>query len=436
MCVAVVAGAVLAAITLLLEPRTWAADANPAVPVRMAQQESNPLAELIGYAVLPADTFADGPASGKFNSDWSKAPLPRFPAQPVQGFSGVQFGPACGSYYVLPDNGFGYKFNSIDYLLRVYQITPDPETVDGGTGAIAVDDYLSLRDPAGLVPFFIVNESTTERLLTGYDFDVESFVFDNYSTLWAGDEFGPFLLHFDRQGRLLDVPVLTPLNVGNEGAYVLSPQNPFLLAISPNPGGDVLANLPSSGGFEGMAASPDGLTLYPMLERTVAGDPEAALRIYTFDVATESYTGTVRYYPLEDPRYTIGDFAVVNEDEFLVIERDGKSGDAAQFKKIYKIDLSNVDSEGLVGKEEVIDLLNIADPNNLAGFGEVFRFPFATIEDVLVLDANTIVVFNDNNYDGKGGRGPNIKDPNEMIVLRLSTPLDPAEGVGVPAVCR
>jgi hypothetical protein len=168
----------------------------------------------------------------------------------------------------------------------------------------------------------------------------------------------------------------------------------------------------------------------------VVGDPAGALRIYTFDVATESYTGTVRFYPLEDPAHAIGDLTVVNEDEFLVIERDGLSGDAAQFKKIYKIDLSNVDAEGFVSKEEVADLLNIADPNNLGGFGPTFRFPFVTIEDVLVLDEETIVVFNDNNYDARGGRGATVKDPNEMIVLRLSTPLTLAEGVGTPPACR
>ena len=65
----------------------------------------------------------------------------------------------------------------------------------------------------------------------------------------------------------------------------------------------------------------------------------------------------------------------------------------------------------------------------------MFRFPFVTIEDVLVLDANTIVVLNDNNYDAKGGRGADIKYPNEMLVLRLATPLAVAEGVGIPAEC-
>lgn len=393
-------------------------------------------AELAGYAILPADTFAEGPASGQFNGDGSKALKPRFPAQPVQGFSGVQFGPTCDSYYVLSDNGFGSKYNSIDYLLRIYAITPDPITLDGGSGAITVDDFIQLRDPAGLMPFFIAREFTNDRLLTGFDFDIESFVFDAAGTLWVGEEFGPYLLHFDVQGRLLSPPISTP-NIGGDTEQVQSPNHPAVLAQSPQPGNESIANLPASRGFEGLAASLDGLTLYPMLEGTVVGDPEGSVRIYEFDVQSRQYlTDTVRLYQLEDPSHAIGDFAIINDDEFLVIERDSTEGEDAEFKKIFKINLRLVDTAGFVDKEEVVDLLNIANPNNLAGFEDPFRFPFITIEDVLVLDENTIVVLNDNNYDRAGGRGPDLKDQNEMIVLTLDTPLDIAKGVGIPIQCQ
>ena len=60
------------------------------------------------------------------------------------------------------------------------------------------------------MPFEIVNGATPERLLTGADFDVESFVIDGNGDIWIGDEFGPYLLHFDATGTLLEAPIATP----------------------------------------------------------------------------------------------------------------------------------------------------------------------------------------------------------------------------------
>lgn len=403
------------------------------------QEAAVPMAELTGFAILPADTFADGPASGQFQGDGSKLPAPRFPAQPVQGFSGVQFAPECGEYLVLSDNGFGSKYNSIDYLLRLYTIKADPITAEGGTGAIQVTGMVELRDPAQLVPFFIAREFTTDRYLTGFDFDIESVVFDNNGSMWIGDEFGPYLLHFDRDGRLLEAPIPTPLDPSDnsdDAEFVRAPHNPALLARAPQPASESMATIRTSRGFEGMATSPDRSILYPMLEGTVVGDPAGSLRIYRFDPMTSSYHADFMLYQLEDAKHAIGDFTVINDEEFLVIERDNKGGDAAQFKKIYLINLSETDDDGFVSKTEVADLLNIANPEKLAGFDEIFRFPFFTIEDVLVLDSNTIIVLNDNNYPSGDERVVGAKNPNEMITLKLSTELQLAEGVGTPAHCH
>ena len=393
-------------------------------------------AELIGYAELPADTFAPGPDSGQFEGNGNKLAEPRFAGQPIQGFSAIQFGTEAGSYWVMPDNGFGAKYNSPDYLLRLYQLTPDALTADGGSGTVGIDArFIQLRDPNQRVPFMIANEFTRERLLTGFDFDIESFIVAEDGTLWIGDEFGPFLLHFDATGKLLEAPYATPNFL--EGLdptkdFVRSPQNPANLAGAPQPGAAGQANLRSSKGFEGMALSPDKSTAYPLLEGTVISDTAGLLRIHSFDLTNQEFTGLVGYYQLEDPANAIGDFTVVNDDEFLVIERDNGSGADAKFKKIFKINLAEQDEAGVVAKEEVVDLLNIADPNNLASDG-VFTFPFVTIEDVIVLDENTILVANDNNYPGMGGRGADVKDNNEMIWLQLATPLTLADGVGMAA---
>ncbi|BAZ17221.1 glycerophosphoryl diester phosphodiesterase [Calothrix sp. NIES-4071] len=196
-------------------------------------------------------------------------------------------------------------------------------------------------------------------------------------------------------------------------------------------GTPAVSNLGASRGFEGMAINPDKTKLYPLLEGTVVGDPAGSLRIYEFDIASSRYQGLAGYYQLENPSNAIGDFAVVNANEYLVIERDNNQGDAAQFKKIYFVDLSKKDTNGFVSKQEIVDLLNVQDPNDLNQDGSTnFKFPFQTIEDVLVIDENTILVANDNNYPFSVGRPPAI-DNNEIILLELDKPLNLDPRVGV-----
>ncbi|MEM7556689.1 MAG: esterase-like activity of phytase family protein, partial [Cyanobacteria bacterium P01_A01_bin.84] len=189
-------------------------------------------ARLTGFASLKADTFAPGPNSGKdggngqpISANGRTAP---FDGQPVQGFSGVQFAPGGdGSYWFLSDNGFGAQTNSADYLLRLYQVNPNFVGMEDGDGSIDVEGFVELSDPDGLIPFDITNEGSGERLLTGADFDIESFVIDNKGDIWIGDEFGPYLLHFDATGKLLGAPIATP-NINN--LKTLNGQDPLVIA--------------------------------------------------------------------------------------------------------------------------------------------------------------------------------------------------------------
>ncbi|TFI52805.1 glycerophosphodiester phosphodiesterase [Mastigocladus laminosus UU774] len=782
-------------------------------------------ASLIKYSSLPADTYADGPPSGQNDGNGKvisgNGRTGPFPGQPVQGFSGVQFADS-DSYWFLSDNGFGGQTNSADYLLRVYKIDPDFKTVDNGSGNAQWTDYIQLSDPNNLIPWQIVNETTTDRFLTGADFDPESIVLAEDGTIWIGEEFGPYLLHFDSNGVLIDAPVSTPniypvntlngqdpivighrggapgirpehtigdlggnlvasnnlgaefgadflepdlvvtkdgvlivrhepvlasvktdangniiydengkpvileatTNVANfekfsdrlttkvldgqtitgwfaedftlaeikelraieripnirpdsakydgyfqiptleeyinfikeyeaqtgiklgiypetkhptyfaqegkfldgtpinyntsqilidtliannfvdpdrifiqsfevsnlveleneimpdagidiplvqlidssgspydytyqgigktyadlitpdglteiatyaEGigpskrlivpaktvdrngdgqpddingdgqisdadryleepttlvydahqagllvhpytfrsdSYYLSPDykgNPQLeyeqfirlgvdgyftdfaddgviardkiiadyVASPQNPGvenNEAIANLSGSRGFEAISYSPDHKTLYPILEGYVTGDPTDALRVYKFDVATKTFSNDlVGYYQLSDPSHAIGDATPINDHEFLIIERDNLSGDNAKFKKVFKVDISQTNAQGYLYKEEVVDLLNIADPNDLNGDGNnVFTFPFQTIENILVLDKNTILLANDNNYPFNATRNASQPDNDEFIVLELSNPLDLDPRLGTP----
>jgi hypothetical protein len=164
-----------------------------------------------------------------------------------------------------------------------------------------------------------------------------------------------------------------------------------------------------------------------MLEGPLTTDPDQRrLIINQFDLETRTYTRNQWFYRLEADTTTgqsIGDFTSVTDRTFLVIERDNFEGAAAAFKKIYLVNLDDIDADGFLVKREVADLLNIANPANIGGFGSIFTFAFQTIERVTVLSRTEIGVLNDNNYPFSNGRVPGQPDPNEFIVLKLDQPL-------------
>ncbi|MFD9739050.1 esterase-like activity of phytase family protein [Umezawaea sp. NPDC059074] len=351
-------------------------------------------ATLTKFASLPAETFVPGsePSGAALGGTPSNGIVPPFADQPVQGFSGVVRN-GDGTFEVLSDNGYGNKANSADFLLRIHRIAPD-----FASGAVDVLGGVTLTDPRGLVPFPLVRP---DRVLTGADFDVESITRVPDGSYWLGDEFGPYLLHVDRAGRLLAAPVPLP--------GVFAPENP---AGTPN--------ISSSKGFEGMAQSPDGRYLYPLLEGTVAGDTPGTLRVNEFDTVKGKYTGQKFVYQLGTPDLAIGDMITVDRNRFLVIERDGGQGADAKVKKIYLADKRDRDHDGKLDKTLVVDLLDIANPKRVGGFDETFRFPFTTIEDVVILDDNTLGVLNDNNFPFSSGRTPGKADNNEFITVKLA----------------
>lgn len=393
------------------------------VAAALAQSNVAGAQTLEGFALLPADTFAPGPTSGQFiPPPFPNGRVPPFlDKQPIQGFSSV-LGTSKGDFLAMPDNGFGAKENSPDYVLRVYRISPDFKTKHGGSGRIKVKSFITLRDPHRKINFPIVADGELypgsavpvdagirrNRWLTGGDFDIESVREDHDGTLWFGDEFGPFLIHTDATGKVLETPYPLP--------GVKSPQNPFL--------GSGTFNLPRSKGFEGMAVSPSGKTLYPMLEGALTTDSnQQRLIINEFDLTRRRYTGRQWFYRLDDPLFAIGDLTAVSKHRFLVIERDNNQGVAAAFKKIFLVDLRDVDNAGFLIKQEVANLLQIRDPRNLSGLGPNFTFPFQTIESVIVLDSRHLGVLDDNNYPFSSARVPGQPDPNEFIVIKLDAPL-------------
>ena len=428
-----------------------------------AQQEVP--ATLAGHAVLavnstvpaPANAPADLQVSGKFTTgqrvdtlgsvEGKSADRPTgmhlpIKGQPLQGHSGIKR-MADGTYWVLTDNGFGNKVNSPDSMLYLTQYD-----IDFKTGKASPLKTVFFHDPNKIIPFHIINESSNERYLTGSDFDPESFQFAD-GALWVGDEFGPYLIKMDLDGK-----VLALFETEVEGKKVVSPDH-YQVTTPGKPTDKVSFQVNRSKGFEGMASSPDGSKLYPMLEGAVWNEDKQdyenvegkrAARILEFDVKKQNWTGRSWLYVFEDNQNAIGDFNLIDDSHGLIIERDNGEGTAdkaceagatntencfsnlAKFKRIYRIEFSDKNVGGAVDKQAYIDLMNIKDSNNLARkpLNEgVFTFPFFTIENVDVVDSDHIIVGNDNNYPFSSSREPNKADDNEFILLKVSELLNP-----------
>ena len=368
---------------------------------------------LLGRAILASDAYQPGPPSGAFIAP-DNGVVPPFPSQPIPGFSAV-LDAGRSEFWAMPDNGYGAKENSSDFLLRLYRIEPDFKTKEGGSGTVLVLGFLQLRDPDGKIPFPLTR---SDRLLTGSDFDLESVRRTRDGTFWFGEEFGPFLLHTDPTGKVLEAPIGLP--------GVMSPQNPFL----PDPDAWTLR---ASRGFEPMALSVDGKTLYPMIEGALRADAVSNPRrrvLNEFDLRTKQYTGRTWNYRVDPdfPDALIGDLTAVDAHRFVLIERDDNQGAQAAQKKIYLIDLRRVDSDGYLEKRLVLDLLDIPDPDGISvparpgefGVGNPFSFPLQSVESLEVLGGERLLIANDNNYPGSDGRWTARDRPDdiELIVVR------------------
>ncbi|TCH98667.1 hypothetical protein EJV46_08825 [Roseococcus sp. SYP-B2431] len=424
-------------------------------------------ARLAGHAILPAATFVPPPegappgfsVSGRFaganglrlqqpgslmgntgaayGSRETGIALP-FQGQPVQGFSGIK--PAGdGSYWVVTDNGFGARANSPDAMLMFHRVRPD-----FATGRVEMMRTIFLSDPNGVVPFRITTEGSRERYLTGADFDPESIQPLPDGTFYIGEEFGPYLIQVDAEGRVMRV---VETRIDNEA--IRSPDHPAFTTPA-TPAGTVNFRARRSGGYEGMALTPDGQTLWALLEQPlfVAGTdrPEGSfLRVLEFSLARNEWTGRNLRFQLAEGATAIGDFNFIDATRALVIERDNGQGDPglecregqrppacfvqpARVKRVTLVDFSQVDADGFVRKIGHIDLMTMQDPDNRARLrGDLpqgaaagrFTFPFFTIENVAMVDGDHIIVANDNNLPFSAGRHLTRADDNEFILLRV-----------------
>lgn len=237
-----------------------------------------------------------------------------------------------------------------------YVLVADRGPADGATEYRCRFHLLKLEVDAGQTPSVtatiqktILLEDESGRPLVGSDaaidkdqarslrFDPEGIRVDRHGRIFMSDEYGPSVYEFSESGKrtaILKVPPRFKIARPSKQAAEEASQN--MSGRQPN------------GGLEGLAIIPDCTKLYASMQRPLIQDSRAGkegekrhgtnTRIIEFDVAH----GTTRefLYPLDDTRNGVSEILAINAHEFLVLERDGKGGQEALAKKIYKVDLA------------------------------------------------------------------------------------------------
>jgi len=379
---------------------------------------------LTGRAVLLADTIIPGPPTGialdaKING--RSTPLP---GVPVQGFSSILH-QAENRYLVLQDNGFGTLANIPDFPFHCFHLTIELAINSKTRGKVTLEDQTFITDPNHHIA-----DAPENGQLTGAHLDPESFVRLQDGSFWIGEEFGPSLVHVDSLGHVLappvDIPVVPDLApFSRDLKTLMTPDHPILRHEAE---ASHLANMPRSGGIEGLALTPDGAFIYASVEKAMIEDPSRNRRvILQFNPANQKFTGNYHLYQVDAPNVSIASMEAMGSSRMLLLERDSGEGMEAIYKRIYEVDFNDKGPDGTLNKKLVCDLMKIRDKVGLTtvedgaiGLGTHYSFPYVTPECLLSLANRTILVANDNNYPlSSGRRPPNTPDDNEFIRLRL-----------------
>ncbi|HEY3364109.1 MAG TPA: esterase-like activity of phytase family protein [Symbiobacteriaceae bacterium] len=283
---------------------------------------------------------ADGPRMNASNPPRvHQLPL-QLPPELPGTLSGLYRDPE-GFYWSHTDQGTGIA----NWALRLAKLKITP------SGAELLD-VIPLRDEAG-------------NQVYGDQLDPEDIAVAPDGTLWMVDEIYPLIFQVSRDGQILQrvkAPAKYSARVKGRG-------------------------------LEGVAVSPDGGTVYAMLQTGLSTEPD---KTHTWLLAYDIATKTFKEYPyyldqVADYHYPAGvnpwigtnGLAATGPSELMVIERDNLSGANARVKRIYKVTVPAEPSNQPIQKELVVDL-------------RALGYDLEKVEGLAVPHPNTMVLVNDN----------------------------------------
>jgi hypothetical protein len=332
----------------------------------VAEAQQLPKASLVATASLPGDT--------RDRTGWEGTLEEGTPIGQLGGFSAIEKIPGSeglsgdarswiASYWVLSDRG--PADGAASYPCRVHQLRLQLDRQNGQLTASVIDTLPLTRE--GKPCLGALQALTPPGAPRGQALDPEGLRIGPQQSLWISEEYGPSVDRFDGEGRWvasLPLPPGFPLYRGDDLASATEGTVP-------------------NRGLEGLAVSADGKRLTAIMQGPLVQDSQPVkdkrygkfVRVLHWNLQQPDAVPVQQLYPLEDRSCGISEILAVDEDRFLILERDGEAGAEAKYKRIYLADFSSAspvqsidrldpwtkpESLQIASKRLVIDLLDPA----------------------------------------------------------------------------
>ena len=313
---------------------------------------------LVGVGRMPADLKDKfGETFGSFSA---------FTFQPGSWQRNAN-GSYSGTLFAQPDRGYN-AVGTTNYVPRFNKITvaftpaPAGSTAQNQVGLTLADTIkFSESDVIGVPSLDPTSAGTGTRaglpaMPQAFNgrlaLDAEGIVVNADGSIWVSDEYGPYIFRFTADGRLISAirppEAITPKR---GGADSFASNNPGPGQAAPVPA-DPTTGRQNNQGLEGLSVSPDGRTLFALLQSAARQDggtggtgPRRHTRLLAYDLTVAGNPTLKGEYVVALPTFLLGtatrvpaqsEMLAINNTQFLVLARDGNGRGVANPTSLYR----------------------------------------------------------------------------------------------------
>lgn len=320
---------------------------------------------LVGVGHLPADTRDKfGETFGSFSA---------FTIDPST-WTRREDGSYSGMLYAQPDRGYNAA-GTTNYTPRYNQLsltfTPTPSGAPTQDQVrLTLSDTVRYHEASGLPMTSLDPTSTGSGARPGFpvlpqayngrlSLDAEGIVRMKDGSFFVSDEYGPYIHRFSSDGTLLSTlrppEALIPKRSGEDS---FASNTPGVGQPAPSPV-DPTTGRQNNQGLEGLTLSPDGHTLYALLQSATRQDggnggssPRRNTRLFAYDITDPTTPSLKGEYVVQLPTYVDGrntrvaaqsELLALDDSTFLMLARDGNglgtNNPTSLFRQVMLVDL-------------------------------------------------------------------------------------------------